>query len=233
MAADPAAVAVAVCGVQAQDLASGMLSLRVRGTDMTLHTTSAAFARGSLVRTWLMRGTLHLVAADDARWLLTVLGPLNARRDTTRRARLGLDDASCDRMISAIRTALSDGPLTRLQLREHLEGKGMTVRQGQAMSHLRGLAASRGVLTLTEQRGRFNTFSLLDDVVPSERRRLSVERAEAELARRYLVAYAPATVRDFAVWSGVPMALARRAMSAIASDVIGMEGPLPGLLRLK
>src|SRR5579864_8119816 len=105
---DPAAAARAVCGVQAQDLAAGLLSLRVRSVGLTEVAARRAFdVERTLVRTWLMRGTLHLVAAEDLRWLLVVYGPLNARRDATRRAQVGLDDAYCDRAIRAIRSALA------------------------------------------------------------------------------------------------------------------------------
>ena len=234
LGADPVAVARAVCGVQAQDLAAGLLSLRVRAAGLTEAATRRAFeVERTLARTWLMRGTLHLVAADDLRLLLVVYGPLNERRDATRRAQVGLDDAVCDRAIRAICRALAGGPLTRHELRERLADKGVVVPPGQAMVHLLALAASRGVLTLTEQRGRFNTFMLLDDVVPRERRLPSLDRAEAELVRRYFAAYGPATVGDFAYWSGLPMSAARRAVAAALGSLEELAGPLPGLLRCK
>jgi winged helix DNA-binding protein len=45
-----------------------------------------------LVRTWCMRGTLHLVAPEDFEWLLSLLGPLFVRADRRRLAQLGLDE---------------------------------------------------------------------------------------------------------------------------------------------
>jgi len=180
-----------------------------------------------------MRGTLHLVAADDARWLLRLFGPLNAARDATRRAQTGLDDALCERAIASIRRALSDGPLTRHQLRDWLEARGITVPHGQAMIHLLALAAYRGVLVLTEQIGRFNTFALLDDVVQGDQTALRRERAETELARRYFAAYAPAGLADFRTWSGLPMSVARPAVAAIGDELEPVPAPIPGLMRLR
>ena len=231
---DAAAIARAVCGVQAQQLDAGMLSLRARGEGLTAAAAAHAHGAGaSLVRTWLMRGTLHLVAADDARWLLGVYGPLNAARDATRRAQTGLTDALCDRAIGIMRRALADGPLTRHQLRERLDARGVAVPPGQAMIHLLALAASRGVLTLTEQAGRHSTFGLLDDVVPEQAPAPQGTRAEAELARRYFAAYAPASVADFGSWSGLPMTVVRRAVGGIGSELEELAAPLAGLLRLR
>ena len=59
-----------VCGVQAQEAHSAALALRVRGQGLILPNVESAQAEGRIVRTWLMRGTLHLVAAADLGWLL-------------------------------------------------------------------------------------------------------------------------------------------------------------------
>src|SRR5215212_3670570 len=67
-------VAAAVVCVQAQDMRAAGLSLRARGRGLTAAGIDQARAEGALVRTWLMRGTLHLVAAADTAWLVALLG---------------------------------------------------------------------------------------------------------------------------------------------------------------
>jgi hypothetical protein len=70
----------AVCGVQGQLSPAMMLALRARVSDLTLPDVEKAISENrSLVRTWAMRGTLHLSSAD-IRWLVALLGPLFAAK---------------------------------------------------------------------------------------------------------------------------------------------------------
>ena len=231
---DPAAVARAVCGVQAQELNSGLLSLRARSVGLTRESAIAAFDRGgSLAWTWLMRGTLHACAADDLRWMLSLFGPLNAARDATRRAHVNLDDDTCARGLRVVRNALAGGPLTRHQLRETLLARGVDVlRDPQALIHLIALAAALGVIVVLPPVGRDNRFALLDDwIAPAPA--LTREAAEAELARRYFTAFGPAAIADFRAWAGIPAPMAQRATSLISSELEEVQGPLPALLRMR
>jgi hypothetical protein len=232
--ADPAAVARAVCGVQAQSMNAARLAMRVRSHGLTAVDVDAAVAeQRSVVRTWLMRGTLHLVAAEDVRWLLGLLGPLIDARDERRRRQLGLDAASCERGVVALRDALADGPMTRQQLRERLGAGGLRLAaQGQATIHLIAHAAHRGVVCYGPPRGRTDTFVLLDDWVPhSEDPRGG--SAAAELARRYFAAYGPAGVQDLAAWSGLPVGRVRDGMAAIGAELSEVAGSAGSLWALR
>lgn len=228
---DPVAIARAVCAVQAQSLDAARHSLRVRSTGLTEDAVNRALGEErTLAWSWLMRGTLHLCAAEDLRWLLALLGPLNMQRDATRRRQLGLDEATLEHGVRAIRDALAGGPLPRPRLREAVLARGVGIAaEGQALIHLIAHAAHRGVIVVTAPVGRDNTFTLLDDRVPKARVP-SIEACEAELARRYFRAYAPATVADFAAWSGLPAPAARRAVTAIGGELREVTGPFSGLL---
>lgn len=231
---DPAAAARALCGVQAQELNAGLLSLRARSTGITRAVALDAMARrASLAWTWLMRGTLHVCAAADLRWMLSLFGPLNAARDATRRAQVGLDDAACARGLRIMRVALANGPLTRSELREVLLAREVDVlRDPQTLIHLIALAASQGVIVVLPPVGRDNRFALLDDwVAPATA--MTREAAEAELARRYFSAFGPASIADFRAWAGIPAPMAQRATSLISSELEEVEGPLPALLRMR
>lgn len=229
--AEPADIARAVCAVQAQELNAGCLSLRVRTAALTREAVLLALQQErSLTWTWLMRGTLHLCAADEARWLLSLLGPLNAARAATRRAQVGLDDDTAARGVRVIRQELAGGPRTRHQLRERLLSRGVDVSgDPQALIHLLGYAANLGVIVVVPSGGRDNQFALFDDWVPhapSPPR----EIAAAELARRYFTAFGPATIGDFRAWSGVPAGVARHATELIAAELEEVVGPEPRLL---
>ena len=169
----------------------------------------------SIVRTWLMRGTLHVIAAEDLRWLVDLLGPIFVRAGATRHAQLGLDDDLKARGLAAIRRILTDaGPLTRYELVDRLRRLDVVVdAKAQAPIHLIRLAALQGILCLGPDRDDGeSTYVLLDSWVrPAPRR--SRETALAELARRYFAAYGPASVEDLVAWSGVPLTEARSAVS--------------------
>ena len=62
--------------MQAQDLASVKWSLGVRLPGLTETDIDEAIERGSILRTWPMRGTIHLIPARDARWMLATMGVL-------------------------------------------------------------------------------------------------------------------------------------------------------------
>ena len=145
-----------------------------------------------------MRGTLHVVAAEDVRWLLALVGPVFASANRARHAQLGLDDAVKAKGISAIGRILADrGPLTRYELVDELRrvNIGLDPRT-QAPIHLIATAALNGVCCLGPERPNGEpTYVALDDWVPGRTSRS--KPSLPELAHRYFLAYGPATLEDF------------------------------------
>ena len=116
----------------------------------------------------------------------------------------------------------SQGPLTRAEIVEQLAVSGMRV-EGQARPHLLFRAALEGVICLGPDRGTEPTYVLLGDWVDIGGHSLSQETALAELARRYLEAYGPATAEDMAAWSGMPISGIRAAWRRIADQLMEVE----------
>jgi hypothetical protein len=169
-----------------------------------------------------MRGTLHLIAAEDAGWLLGLLGPVFIRATRRRRAELGLDDETAARAVRLLRQVLAErGPQTRDEIVEQLAARGIRLT-GQARPHLLSLAALEGTICTGPSRGRDPTYVLLADWIETGPA-LPPDQARAELAARYLSAYAPATPEDFAAWSGLPLSEARAAWRQIASRLIEVK----------
>ncbi len=215
-----AEVVKAVGGIQAQDMQAAMLSVRVRSAGLTAgDVEQARLHERSVLRTWAMRGTLHLIATEDAPWLLALLGPIFAASDRRRRLQLGLDDEAAARGVQVIREALAKrGPLTRVELLQALTAQGIH-EEGQGVIHLIALAALQGWICLGPDRGAKPTYVLLEDWVKGITRRseLSAEEAFNELARCHLAAFGPALPEDFAAWSGVPMRDVRAAWKRLGS----------------
>jgi hypothetical protein len=214
--------------VQGQDPRGFRLAVRARTEGLTAADVERALAERELIVTWLNRGTLHLVRSDDYP-LLQMLTTPPLRTSCTRRLRQeGVNEAEADRAIAAIEKALVDeGPLTRVELREHLDSAGVRT-EGQAMIHLLFLSAVRGIAVRGPMIGKQHAYVLVRDWLggppPVDR-----EKALAELARRYLVGHQPATDRDLAKWAGLPLRDARAGLQAIASE---LEEGEDGLLRL-
>jgi hypothetical protein len=172
----------------------------------------------SVVRTWAMRGTLHLVLREDIRWLTRILAPGQLTAARRRLAQLGVDEP--DEAIRHLGRVLSDGPLTRGEAAERLRARRVQL-DGQAAYHLVRFAALTGLVCFGPQRGGEDTFVLLDDWIPAAG---DDGRDETELARRYLLAHAPAGAEDFATWSGLGAGTARGAFQDLAPELTGGPG---------
>jgi len=210
-------------GVQAQDAGAAALAVRARCAGLVAADVERArIQERSIVRTWCMRGTLHLVAAEDLGWLLGLLGPIFIRSSRGRRAELGLDEATGERAVRALRDVLEkQGPLTRAEIVAQLAQRGIQLT-GQARPHLLNLAALQGHICWGPDRGREPTYVLLSDWIEPGFT-LPPEQARTELAHRYLSAYAPATPEDFSTWSGLPLGAARAAWQPLASQLLEVE----------
>lgn len=214
--------------IQAQLVQAAALALRARTQGLHASDVAAALRDDrSLVREWLLRGTLHLVAADDLRWVQAALGPDIAWAGRPRRLELGLSDEVVERGLRAITFVLGvEGPLTRDELVDRLAARGVALDPGsQAPIHLIGLAGRLGTLCLGPDRdGGEPSYVLTEDWLGTPRGRPPErEAAVAELARRYVDAHGPAGVDDLAAWSGLRPTEARAALRSIADELVEVE----------
>jgi Winged helix DNA-binding domain len=155
-----------VCGLQAQVLSAAWLGVRARSRGFQMGDLDRALnEQRSIVRSWLMRGTLHVVAAEDMRWLLQLLGSVFVRTGSTRHAQLGLDDRVKSSGLAAIGRILTDaGALTRYELVDRLRQRDVRLApKTQAPIHLIQLAALQGILCLGPERDGESTYVPLDD----------------------------------------------------------------------
>ncbi|MFI0795176.1 winged helix DNA-binding domain-containing protein [Micromonospora rubida] len=198
--------------MQAQDAASGMWSLGLRLPGWTQADVQAALERREALRTWPMRGTVHLVPSRDARWMLEVTGVRILDAAGPRRALLGLSLEDVDRAADVLGGALAGGVrMTRSECLGTLNAAGVEAT-GQRGYHLLWYAAQRGITCIAPHVGTEQTFALLDEWVPDPHR---PDRDEALgiLALRYFRSHGPTTRKDFAGWTGLTAADAKRAIA--------------------
>ncbi len=223
----------AIVGIQAQDQQAAAFAVRARTVGLTIGDVARARnEERSIVRTWAMRGTLHWLRAADVRWLLELFGADFIRKNRRRREQLGLDDRTCAHAVRLLRDVLANGAeLTRAELTEALASRGVTL-VGQARPHLLYVAALEGVICCGADRAAEQTYALLDGRVP-DGPRLPRDDALAELARRYLAAFGPATAADFAAWSGLPMPDAGQGWQQITDELAKVETQWGAMWTLK
>jgi hypothetical protein len=217
-----AGIAAHLGGLQAQAAPPARLAVRPRAAGLTAADVDRACTDRDVTRTWAMRGTLHLVATADVRWMTGLFGPVSARKDRRRRLQLGLSDELCERALTALASILATSPpLTRAELISGLAVAGIEIDpRTQQPPHLLGYAAARGLICRGPDRpGDEPSYALLDDWAP-DAPALSRDDALAELARRYLGGYGPVGRPDFGTWSGLPAADTRRAWELIAAETI-------------
>ncbi len=207
--------------VQAQDFAGGLWGVGLRSRGAVEAEVEAAVAARSIVRTWPMRGTLHFVPAGDVRWMLRLLTPRVLAGSSGRNRQLGLDERDFAKAQRILTRALGGGrALTRPAAYAELERGGVSPA-GQRGIHVLGNLAQRGVLCFGARQGKQPTFVLLEEWLPAAARDLSGDEALATLAGRYFRGHGPATLADFAWWTGLRVAEARRAIEAAGRALRG------------
>jgi hypothetical protein len=225
--ADAAAAVRGLLAVQGQDLPGALTSVALRTADRTRAGVEAALDAGAVVRSWPMRGTLHLTPAEDLPWMLDLLGPRVLAGAARRREVVGLTLDDLERARGLAVAALTGGRrLGRTDLLAVLADGGADV-SGQRGYHTLWYLAQTGTLVLGPVAGTDQAFVLLDEWVPA-RRRLEGEEALAELALRFFTGHGPAGVADLVRWAGTTVRDARAGLAAVrdrlaAVDVEGTE----------
>lgn len=210
----PEEVAAWLGGMQGQDYAGVKWSFGLRLPNITDADIEQAIADGTIIRTWPMRGTLHFVAAADVRWMLDLLSPRNIAGSTRRHKQLELDESTFTRCKDIFIKALHGGrQLTRNHIYKLLEDAGISMNN-QRGYHILWRSALDGVICFSAQRGRQQTFALLDEWAPDAAKK-SRDEALAELAKRYFNSRGPATLQDYMWWSGLAAADARAGLEMI------------------
>lgn len=206
-------------GLQGQDYPGAKWSIALRMPSATEADVVQAFDTGKLVRTWPMRGTLHVVAAQDLRWMLMLTAPKNLTGSASRRRALALDDTTLARCRAVFTQALQGG--------KHLSREGMYAALAQAHIattgprgyHILWNCALHGLICLAATSDKEQNFALVEEWIaptPAKTR----DEALAELATRYFLSRGPATLQDFIWWSGLSAAEARSGLAAIQPRLV-------------
>jgi len=217
--ATPEKIAAHLGGMQGQDLPGVKWSIGLRLPDAAEADINAAFDKGKIIRTWPMRGTLHVVAAADVRWMLSLTSPKNLSGSQRRRDALELDDKTLSRCHQVFTKTLQGGQQkNRDEMYAALEAAGISI-EGQRGYHILWNAALHGLICLASISGKEQNYALLEEWVKPVKAKVRDE-ALAELAWRYFNSRGPATIKDFIWWSGLSATEARAGFEDIRSRLV-------------
>jgi hypothetical protein len=220
-----AEAAAHMLAIQGQEFWGGRwaLAARTKGAP-TVRDVDAAFDRGEIVRSWTMRGTIHVIPARDLAWVLSLTGERQARGAAGVHRREGIDADEFAKTERLTMNALRGGNrLTRNELFAVLDDGGVSTA-GQRGYHLlvalslRGLVCQGPVVPRESGPTREQYIVRTDEWVTDA---ASPHDALAEFFARYIASHGPAGARDFSWWSGLPLGVSRSAAEA-ASDRLSL-----------
>lgn len=205
--------------MQAQSLDLAKWAIGVRLKNRTVVDIDEALNTGRIIRTHILRPTWHFVSAEDIHWMsdlsLPRLKPVYRSYTKT----LGADDALICRTVPVLGRALEGGKhLTKAEIGDALRVQNVTIDD----DHLRltiSYAEMEGLLCNGRLKGSKQTFTLLNEWAP-RKQTLSRDEALERLSRKYFTSHAPATVQDFAWWSGLTLTECRRGIEMIKADFV-------------
>lgn len=214
----PAEVVRWLGAVQAQDYSGAKWSVGLRLPGMTDEGVEQALADRSIVRTWSLRGTLHLMAPEDIRWMLALIYPRMKIQLRFNLKRHAFSDDELVRCYHILEKLLRDGvQATRDEVRAALADGGITVNN-ERVNFILVTAAIEGLICQGIRRKKEFTFTLLDEwVAPAPER--TREEALHACALRYFRSHGPATVADFTWWTGLTLTEARLAVELARGEL--------------
>ncbi|MEO5564267.1 MAG: winged helix DNA-binding domain-containing protein [Chitinophagaceae bacterium] len=220
--------------MQAQEFAMAKWAIGLRVPGSTDSIVEKAFNDGTILRTHLMRPTWHFVCPEDIRWLVKLTAPRVHALMAFMNRQLKLDSKIFTRSNDVIIKALEGGKfLTRIELQSALK-KEKIIAEGPRLGHIMMNAELESIICSGPRQGKQFTYALLEERAPAVKA-LSREESLSAFATRYFTSRWPATVQDFAYWSGLTIKDAKTGAASLPGHFIkkiinGEEYILPGII---
>ena len=216
---DPKELVAWMGAIQAQDYAMSKWAVGVRLKAAPVGAIEAALSRGDVLRTHVMRPTWHLVAAEDIRWMLQLSKDHLKSAYKSGDRSLGITEPLYAKGNRIVAKALEGNRhLTRQELAGEFTKAGVAVNNYR-MAHFMMRAEAEGIACSGADRKGKRTYALLDERAPAAKA-LHREEALAALAAKYFRSHAPASLQDFAWWSGMAVKDAKQAVDLIRTELL-------------
>ena len=211
-----------IAGLHAQVMSSAELTLATRVDDLAPDAVRhALWEERSLVKTWAMRGTLHLLPAAELPMWQAALSTRRLWESGAWQRGFGVTLAELERLNQAVAQALDGQLLTREELAARVGELTGSPALGDKLRESWGAllkpAAALGLLCFAPSKGQQVRFTSPGSWLGGWAAR-DPEEAMDEVTRRFLAASGPVTREDFARWWGIPSpARGRGCWSALAT----------------
>jgi len=213
-------------GVQAQVGSSAAQAVAIRSKRLS-DTEDLLWEKRSLVKTWAMRGTLHLLPATEIGNWIAALRQRPWKITPAWEKYHGITKTQLDSLTEAIAQVISGEPMTREELTAAVVAKTRDRGLGEALSsgwsQVLKPAANQGLLTQGPPRRRNVTFVDPGAWLGSALAEPSAEEAMGVVVERFLDANGPATITDFARWFGVDPKTGRELMAPVLENLVPVE----------
>lgn len=208
--------------MQGQDLQAAMWAVGARVPGVGLSDVRSALDSGAVVRSWPMRGTLHLVAPEDLRWMLDLTAERLTKSIAARHRELGITRTDIEKCRGIALERVAGGrAASRAELFQVFDAAGQPT-QGQRGIHILGTLCRHGWLVQGPLVGNQQLMVGFEDWIPVSRK-LERQEAIAEFLLRYFRSHGPATIRDFAWWTQIPLTEVRAAFEDVKGKLVELE----------
>jgi len=204
--------------MQAQDFSMAKWAIGIRMLNATNDKVEAALNNGEIIRTHVMRPTWHFVSADDIYWMLDLTASRIKGMLKGRNRNLELSPELISKTNDLLINFLTGKNITRDEITRKFKEVKIKTDENR-LSHQLLHAELDQIICSGPIKANKQTYALLPERVPNKLK-LSREEALGNLAKRYFTSHCPATVRDFAWWSGLSLTDARKALESVRSGFI-------------
>ena len=205
--------------MQAQEYAMSKWAIGLRIPGMTDKIIDKAFNDGELLRTHVLRPTWHFVTPTDIRWILALSAPRVHAFNAYYYRKEGLDKKTFRKCNDVLIKCLQNGNcMTRTALQAAL-AKAKIVADSLKLGLLMMQAELDGLICSGPRQGKQFTYALLDERAP-QARTLPRKEALAALTLRYFTSRGPATLPDYAWWSGLTIKEIAEGVASLGKQLI-------------
>ncbi|MBD1366623.1 AlkZ family DNA glycosylase [Mucilaginibacter sp. ZT4R22] len=219
---NPADVVKSMGAVQSQDYNGAKWALGQRMKNATDDLIDKALADGDIIRTHVLRPTWHFVHPADIRWMLELTAKRIQAAAASYHRQLQLDKqilAKCENLI--VKALNGRQQMAREEVAAFFNQHGIATNEQRFVHIMEHLELEQLVCSGGREGKRF-TYALFDERVPKTK---PIDKAEAiaMLAERYFTSHGPATIADFAWWSGLTNTDAKAGLEAVKSKLSSHE----------